>query len=166
MRIADLTFNSANRLLEAMGARLAVDVSAPFLPDREPQRDTAHAHCSAYAAIRLKRSGWETAGEVEVGGDRSRGWIDLLAYHPQHRLLLVIEIKTEIRDLGAIERSLGWYEREAWAAARRLGWRPRQIVGCLFLLGDRDERSSYRGQPGGVEQRVFDQGDGAAPNHD
>ena len=59
---------------------------------------------------------------------------NVLAYRPDHRLLLVVEIKTEIRDLGAIERTLGWYEREAWAAARRLGWRPRKVVGCLFLL--------------------------------
>jgi len=62
------------------------------------------------------------------------GWIDLLAYHPDRGLVLVIEIKTEIRDLGAIERTLGWYEREAWVAARRLGWRPNKVVGCLFLL--------------------------------
>jgi hypothetical protein len=48
--------------------------------------------------------------------------------------MLVIEIKTEIRDLGAIERTLGWYEREAWTAGRRLGWRPIQVTGCLLLL--------------------------------
>jgi hypothetical protein len=69
-----------------------------------------------------------------VGGDRSRGWIDLLAFHPVSGVLLVIEIKTEIRDLGQIERSLGWYEREAWAAARRFGWRPTRAIGCLLLL--------------------------------
>jgi hypothetical protein len=85
-------------------------------------------------AVRLKRAGWETAGEVEIGGDRSRGWIDLLAFHPQHRLLLVIEVKTEIRDFGSIERTLGWYERESWAAARRLGWRPRTVLGCLLVM--------------------------------
>jgi hypothetical protein len=48
--------------------------------------------------------------------------------------MMVIEIKTEIRDLGVIERTLGWYEREAWVAARRLGWRSSKIVGCLLLL--------------------------------
>jgi transcriptional regulator with XRE-family HTH domain len=134
MSTPDLTFDSATRLLEAMGARLTIAVSAPFLADRELQRDPAHARCTSYVATRLKRDGWLTANEVEVGGDRSRGWIDILAYHPDHRLLMVIEIKTEIRDLGAIERTLGWYEREAWAAARRLGWRPRKVVGCLLLL--------------------------------
>ena len=55
MRIADLTFNSANRLLEAMGARLTVDVSAPFLADHQMQRDPAHAHCSAYTSQPPKR---------------------------------------------------------------------------------------------------------------
>lgn len=134
MCLPDLTFESATRLLEAMGARLTVGVSAPFLGDRELQLDPAHARCIAYVVSRLKRDGWLTATEVEVGGDRSRGWIDLLAYHPDRGLLLVIEIKTEIRDLGAIERTLGWYEREASVAARRLGWRPNKVVGCLFLL--------------------------------
>ena len=47
--------------------------------------------------------------------------MDLLAWHPATGLLLVIEVKTELHDLGANERQLNWYEREAWAAARRLG---------------------------------------------
>jgi hypothetical protein len=56
-------------------------------------------------------------------------------------MLLIIEIKTEIRDLGAIERSLSWYEREAMFAAGRLGWRPRRRLGCLLLLAtDANER--------------------------
>jgi len=132
--LPDLSFADATRLLEAMGGRLTVGVSAPFLADRELQRDPAHARCTAYVTARLKSDGWLTATEVEIGGDRSRGWIDVLAYHPERWLMLVIEIKTEIRDLGAIERTLGWYEREAWTAGRRLGWRPIQVTGCLLLL--------------------------------
>lgn len=46
----------------------------------------------------------------------------------------MIELKTEVHDLGQIERNLGWYEREAWAAARSVGWRPRTVRGCLLLL--------------------------------
>jgi hypothetical protein len=74
------------------------------------------------------------AREVEVGGDRSRGWIDVLAFHAPTGLLLVIEVKAELHDLGQIERTLGWYEREAWAAARRHGWQPRAVLGALLLL--------------------------------
>jgi transcriptional regulator with XRE-family HTH domain len=141
-RVPNVTFATTARLLEAMGAKLIIDASPPFLGDRERQRDSAHARCTAHVARRLEGAGWQVRTEVEVGGGRSRGWIDLLAYHPRTRLLLVIEIKTEIRDLGAIERSLGWYERESWAAARRLGWRPQALVGCLLLLATEanDER--------------------------
>lgn len=133
-RIEDLTFASAERLLAALGARLIVTVDAPYLGDRRRQREPAHSRMAAYVGARLARSGWQVASEVEVGGDWSRGWIDVLAYHAATGMLLVIEIKTEIHDLGAIQRTLGWYEREAWQAARRLGWRPRCVVSGLLLL--------------------------------
>ncbi len=130
----DLTIDTAERLLAAMGARLVITVDAPFLGDRQRQKEPAHALCTAYIARRLRRDGWEVDTEVEIGGNRSRGFIDVLAYHPPTGLLLVIEVKTEIHDLGAIERSLSWYERDAVTAARRRGWQPRRILGSLLLL--------------------------------
>jgi transcriptional regulator with XRE-family HTH domain len=133
-RVRDLTFSRAEGLLAAMGARLSTTVDAPFLGDRQRQREPAHARASTYVAARLRRAGWEVATEVEIGGDRSRGWIDVLAFHPVTRWLLVIEIKTEIHDLGQIERSLGWFEREGRWAARRLGWYPSRTISCLLLL--------------------------------
>jgi transcriptional regulator with XRE-family HTH domain len=132
--LPDLTFSTAAALVTAMGGRLVINVDAPYLGDRERQRDPAHAMLSAHVVGRLRRAGWEVRTEVEIGGDRSRGWIDVLAVHVPSGIMLVIELKTEIRDLGQIERSLGWYEREAWAAARRVGWRPRRVIGCLLLL--------------------------------
>jgi transcriptional regulator with XRE-family HTH domain len=150
--VVNLTIETAERLLAAMGARLVITVDVPFLGDRQRQREPAHARCSAHVATRLRKDGWEVATEVEIGGDRSRGWIDVLAYHPVTGWLLVIEIKTEIHDLGAIERSLGWYEREAISVARRLGWRPTHSVGCLLLLatGANDARVSANREPIGV----------------
>ena len=148
-RVQGLTFWRAQRLLAAMGARLVISVDAPFLMDRQRQLEPAHARCSAHVATRLRRDGWLVATEVEVGGDRSRGWIDLIAFHPVLGALLVIEIKTEIRDFGAIERALGWYEREAQVAARRLGWQPRRTIGCLLLLATEanDVRAAANREP-------------------
>jgi len=140
----DLTFASASRLLEAMGARLTIGVDAPYLGSRRAQTDPAHARLSGSVARSLVGQGWKVATEVEVGGDRSRGWIDILAYHPATRMLLVIELKTEIHDLGAIDRNLGWYQREAVAAARRLGWRPSRIHGSLLLLATTVNDESVR----------------------
>lgn len=133
-RQPDLTFATADALLGAMGGRLSIAIDAPYLGDRKRQRDPAHARLAAYVATGLRRTGWEVRTEVEVGGDRSRGWIDVLAWHPRNRVLLVVELKTEIHDLGQIERSLGWYERESRAIAFRERWRPGQIVGCLLIL--------------------------------
>ena len=131
---AGLAFDTAMHTLDAMGARLIVRVDAPLLVSAPRQKDPAHARMSGYVGARLRRAGWQTMTEVEVGGDRSRGWIDVLAFEPKSRILLVIELKTEIHDLGQIERSLGWHEREAWAAARRSGWRPSALRGWLLLL--------------------------------
>ena len=97
----------------AVGARLHLVVDAPFLTDRRRQRDAVHARCIGYVATRLRLAGWMVATEVEIRGARGPGWIDVLAFHPGTGRLLVIEIKTEIDDLGRI------------AAARRLGWTPR-----------------------------------------
>lgn len=133
-RLDDVPLGTVAVLLEAMGGRLRVEAEAPFLGDRGRQVDPAHARMSGYVTRRLDRSGWLVATEVEVGGNRSRGWIDILAFSPATRNVLVIELKTELHDIGAIDRTLGWYEREAWAASRRLGWRPAVVASCLLLL--------------------------------
>jgi hypothetical protein len=72
--------------------------------------------------------------EVEVGFPRSRGWIDILAFHRARRICLVDELKTELDDVGALQRQMSWYERDAWAAATRLGWRPACVISMVTLL--------------------------------
>jgi hypothetical protein len=67
-------------------------------------------------------------------GRGARGWIDILAFDPRTETLVIIEIKTRLDDLGAIERQVGWYERHAMGAATRLGWRPRRVVVWLIVL--------------------------------
>ncbi len=143
-RMDRLSLTTVAALVEAMGGRLRIEVDAPHVGDRRRQADPAHARMSGHVARRLEGLGWRVASEVEVGGDRSRGWIDLLAFHPETRLLLVIELKTELHDLGAIDRSLGWYQRSAWAASRRLGWRPASVAGCLLLLMTRQNDADVR----------------------
>lgn len=133
-RTGQLACRTAARTLEALGARVLLAVDAPFLADREHQRDAAHARCVAYTAGRLERAGWDVATEVAIGRDRPRGWIDVMGHHPQTGLVLVVEIKTELHDLGAVDRQLQRYEGAAWGAARERGWRPRAVAGALLAL--------------------------------
>lgn len=82
----------------------------------------------------MRTAGWQIAREVQVVQARSHGWIDVLAFHAEDETLLVIEIKTRLDDLGAVERQLGWYGRSAGDVARRLGWTPRRIAIWLAVL--------------------------------
>jgi hypothetical protein len=131
--------DEVDRLFNVLGVEYWLGVRSPTHIDLRP-RDLVHAKCSAYADRRLRASGWIVAREVEIGDARSRGWIDLLAYHPVRRLLLVIEVKTELIDIGALERTFAWYEREALAASRRLGWHPRTQVGAVLVLDSNANR--------------------------
>lgn len=133
-RSAYVDVRLASAALRLLGIRPSFDAQTLGLAKRREQRDLVHAKCGAYASRRIKHDGWDTRLEVEVGSGRYRGWIDLLAYRAEDRSLLCVEIKTEIDDVGRIQRTTGWYLREAPVAARRFGWRPRTTTGVLLVL--------------------------------
>lgn len=113
------------RILAALGVQADLSTQAMHLDDRRRQRDGVHARLNGYVARRLERWRWLTATEVPIGDGAPRGWIDLLAFRPVDRALLVEESKTDIPDMGGMQRSLSFYQHGAWAAARSLGWNPR-----------------------------------------
>ena len=133
-RAKHLDVTMASRTLVLLGVRIRLDTDTLGLAGRREQRDLVHAACASYLARRLGPYGWVTSLEVEIGAGRFRGWIDVLAFRSADRSLLVGEIKTQIRDVGEVQRAVGWYEREAWQAAGRLGWRPRAVSAVLILL--------------------------------
>jgi transcriptional regulator with XRE-family HTH domain len=124
----------ATAALKLLGIRMELDGSTLGLAGRREQRDFVHARCCGQVARRLGGNGWDVRQEVDVGTGRYRGWIDLLAYRVADRCLFCGEIKTEIDDVGRIQRTLNWYEREAWDAARRFGWQPRRLGSALLIL--------------------------------
>jgi transcriptional regulator with XRE-family HTH domain len=124
----------ASAALDLLGIRMQLDGATLGLAGRREQRDLVHSRCCGHVARQLGGLGWEVRQEVEIGTGRYRGWIDLLAYRSEDRCLLCGEIKTEIDDLGRIQRTLTWYEREAWDAARPFGWRPHKVASALLIL--------------------------------
>ena len=120
-------------IADALGVRLRSMVDQPFRVGAPIQHDLVHARACAYIGRRLIERGWTVRQEVEIGRP-VRGWIDTLAYREADAALFATEFKSEHRDAGAIQRSLGWYEREAWHVARELGWRPRVLGSALLLL--------------------------------
>lgn len=117
----------------AMG--LEIDfLSRPPVVLASRQRDLVHARCSAYVQRRLAGTGLDCLREVEIADGRFHGWIDVLAFDRRTGTLFVIEIKTRLDDLGAVERQLGWYERRAAAVARTQGWNVRRVRSLLLCL--------------------------------
>jgi transcriptional regulator with XRE-family HTH domain len=131
--LANPTLDVVERIGDALGLELRIVGSPPVLIGPS-QREIVHARCSGYVDRRLRSGGWLTRREVEVVHGRSHGWIDLLAFDPRTRRLVVVEIKTRLDDMGAIERQVGWYRRMAPMIARREGWAVRETTAWLLLL--------------------------------
>ncbi len=142
---ANPTLAQAERIAAALGLHVGLELRPPVIAaPHHPAGDLVHARCSGYVDRRLRRAGWLTAREVEVVDGRTRGWIDLLAFDPRSGQLLVIELKTRLDDLGAIERRLGWYLRVAPGAAIARGWRPSHVAGWLITLASDEVDASVR----------------------
>jgi transcriptional regulator with XRE-family HTH domain len=122
------------RLGDALGLRLELIATPPIFLSERRSHDLVHARCSGAVDRRLTSAGWIVVRELEASEGRIHGWIDLLAFHPRSAILLIIEIKTRLDDIGATERQIAWYERHAMAAARRQGWQLRQSAAWLVAL--------------------------------
>ena len=142
----DPSLDLVTRIGDALGLDLQLVGRPPTLIDPR-STDVVHARCSGYADRRFGSSAWMTRREVEVVHGRSHGWIDLLAYHPVTRVLVIVEIKTRLDDIGAIERQLAWYERSAREVAARFGWRPTRMSSWLLLLASDEVDMAVRAQP-------------------
>lgn len=128
-----VSLEALERVCCALDGVLLLELRGPLTIGRADQRDAAHAACTAAARRTLERIGYACVIEHPFSDGRLRGWIDLLAFDPASRRLVVVEIKTELRDLGGLHRQVGWYERAARAAVRGLGWRVRTVE-CLVAF--------------------------------
>ncbi len=138
------TFDTAERIATTLGLQLVLDIRPPVFLGSPPIGDLVHARCSAYVDRRLRAAGWSTAREVPVVDGRYRGWIDLLAFDPTNGSLVIIEIKTRLDDVGALERQLSWYERSAASLAGERGWSARSIRSVVLFLASEDVERTIR----------------------
>jgi transcriptional regulator with XRE-family HTH domain len=122
------------RVFAVLGLKAILSVQDRHLADRVRQHDGVHAVINGFGARRLTSLTWATRLEAQIGVDRPRGWIDLLGYRAADKALLVDETKTDIPDMGELQRSLAFYEREAAAVARGFGWDVRSVTVVVLAL--------------------------------
>jgi transcriptional regulator with XRE-family HTH domain len=138
-----LPLGTVEAILAGLGARMDVRVMWNG-PDLDRLLDAGHAALSAAVKRRLERWNWLVRVEVSYSRYGERGRIDLLAYHPATRTLLVIEIKTELVDVQALLGSLDVKVRLARHVARDLGWDVAHVIPAIVFSDRTATRSHVR----------------------
>ena len=83
---------------------------------------------------------WVLAPEVSYSIYGERGVIDILAWHPGQRALLIIELKTDVVDVNELIGSMDRRRRLARSIALERGWDPSTISIWVLIAGGRTNR--------------------------
>jgi transcriptional regulator with XRE-family HTH domain len=130
-----ITVGSLDRLAEALGATLVVDVRWRG-GELDRLIDRAHAAVQEATARRLTAAGWMVRAEVSFNHYGDRGSCDLIAWHPATATVLVVEVKVRIGNLQETLHRLDTKARLGHLLATQLGWPPPTAVVRALVLAD------------------------------
>jgi transcriptional regulator with XRE-family HTH domain len=132
--LTGLTVSSMRALADALGVRLEVQLRWNG-GEMDRLLDAAHARL-VEACVRLLRSvGWVVVPEASFSIFGERGSVDVLAWHPAHRAVLVVEVKSRIMDVQDLLVALDRKRRLAPRIAADRGW-DAASVGVWLAIGD------------------------------
>lgn len=143
-RVDGMTVALLHRTVAELGADLVIEVR--FHGDR-PLTDARHAAIQEWLAALLRSGGWEVWVEASFNHYGDRGRIDLMAFHSELGILLVVEIKTRIQDVQDTVGRLDVKERLARTVAEQRGWRPTVVVPAFVVLEGRTARRRIEAHP-------------------
>lgn len=138
--IGGMAVREIERLFEVLGARAAITV---LWRGAQLDRllDEGHADICRRVADLLRSSGWQVVAEATYSIYGERGSIDILAWHPQTRTLLVVEVKTEI---ASAEETLRRHDAKVRLASQigreRFGMAPLHVGRLLVIAGTMTNR--------------------------
>ena len=128
-----LSLASIRRIAHALDADLSLQVRWRG-GDLDRLVDEGHATLVGVIVNTLKRAGWTIRIEASYSIYGERGSIDVLAWHPETRTLLVVEVKTELTN---VEETLRKHDEKArlgrTIAEQHGGWQPARIARLLVL---------------------------------
>ena len=135
----------AGQHLRAVAA--ALDIRVDLVPrwrggdlDRLLNRAHSRLHESVARMFRDELPAWSLAPEVSFAIYGERGVIDVLAWHPGRRALLVMELKTDVVDINELLGTLDRKRRLARKIAADRGWDPVSISAWLIIQDSRTSR--------------------------
>jgi transcriptional regulator with XRE-family HTH domain len=137
---ASVALGKVRRVASSLGARLETFVrwEGAELPRLLDERHAAMHE--AVAGMFSALEGWVFEPEVSFSIHGERGIIDVLAWHPRRRMLLVIELKTEVVEVGLLLGKMDQRRRLASNVARLRGWDPLAVSTWIVIADGRTNR--------------------------
>jgi transcriptional regulator with XRE-family HTH domain len=138
--IESLSVSAIRRLARVLEARLDLHL---WTRAGEVERIASGAHAEVVNSLiaTLVGFGWTAQPEVSFNHRGERGLVDIVAWHGPTRSLLLIEVKTEIVDVGELFGTFDRKRRLAPEIARQLGLDPLTISTALVVA---DTRTNHR----------------------
>jgi transcriptional regulator with XRE-family HTH domain len=134
-RLAGLDLGSIEAVAAGLGAWLHVELRWRG-SQLDRLLDARHARLVGLVAEVLIGRGWQVALEYSFNHFGERGSVDVLAWHPERRALLLVEVKTRIVDLQDLLASMHRKRRVVpGLLTRERGWKPGH-VGSVLVLPD------------------------------
>ncbi len=107
--------------------------------------------------------GWVFEPEVSFSIYGERGIIDILAWHPGRRMLLVIELKTEVVEVSGLLSTMDQRRRLASEIAARFGWKPVAVSSWVVVAESRTNRRAVSAHANVLRAKLPVDGRGIAP---
>ncbi len=127
-------------IAQALGGRLDLRLFWNG-PELDRLVDAGHAAMGVALKRQLEGWGWHVRVEASFNHFGERGRIDLLAFQPAHRTVLVVELKTDLVDVQALLGSMDVRARVARSLVRGFGWEARSVVPAIVFAENRTVRN-------------------------
>jgi transcriptional regulator with XRE-family HTH domain len=133
-RAEEATLRALETVARTLSARLEVVLSWNG-ESLDRLLDADHARLVDVVARELRANGWEVVVEASFNLRGERGSIDVLAFHPPTRVVLIVEVKSVVPDLQATLHVLDRKTRLAIEIAAERGWHA-VAVGRILVVAD------------------------------
>ncbi|MEA2609866.1 MAG: Helix-turn-helix domain [Chloroflexota bacterium] len=131
--IHEISFGTLVAVAGALDVRLEL-LTRSRGADLDRLLNQKHAALAEAVIARLRAiGGWVVRPEVSFSEWGERGIVDLLAWHERSASVLVIELKTDIIDVGELLGTLDRKRRLGIRVAASLGWPATSVATCLIV---------------------------------
>jgi hypothetical protein len=140
-RMDRMTLRSTRAVAAALGIELHLVPRSIRGGAIDRQIDRRHAALVDQLLALLAVAGWEVSTEYSFNRFGDRGCVDVLAWYPDRRALLVVEVKSELRDVQETLRALDIKRRVVpGRVAVDKGWKAASVGVVLAMSDIRAER--------------------------